>query len=138
MNDIWQAALTNSTQLFRFGDVAIMQDQFGRKFIMTDSPALVKGGESGATYYTLGLVQQAALVEPNNDFDATMVAGTGKENIQRTYQAEWSYNLGLYGYTWDVSKGGASPTDTALGTAANWQQIASSVKDTAGVLLASN
>ena len=134
MGDIWQAALQNSNQLFRFGDVAVMQDQFGRKFIITDSPALVNDD----TYYSLGLVQQAALVEPNNDFDATMVDSTGMENIQRTYQAEWSYNVGLYGYGWKTATGGASPTDTALGTSANWEQTASSVKDTAGVILASN
>lgn len=140
MGDIWQAALQNSSQLFRFGDVAVMQDQFGRKFIITDSPALVKaksGEETADTYYSLGLVQQAALVEPNNDFDATMVDTTGKENIQRTYQAEWSYNVGLYGYGWKTATGGASPTDTALGTSANWEQTATSVKDTAGVILAS-
>lgn len=140
MNDIWQSALSNSNQLFRFGDVAIMQDQFGRKFIMTDSPALINsnsGDEAADSYFSLGLVQQAALVEPNNDFDATMVDATGKENIQRTYQAEWSYNLGLYGYSWNTASGGASPTDTALGTSANWKQIASSIKDTAGVLLKS-
>lgn len=133
MNDIWQDTLKNSTQLFRFGDVAIMEDQFGRKFIMSDIPALA----SESAYYSLGLVPQAALVEPNNDFDAVIVDTTGKENIQRTYQAEWSYNLGLYGYSWDVTAGGSSPTDTALGTSANWQQIAQSLKDTAGVLLKS-
>lgn len=140
MNDIWQNALANSNQLFRFGDVAIMEDQFGRKFIMTDSPALMKaksGDETADSYYTLGLVQQAALVEPNDDFDAVMVDGAGKENIQRTYQAEWSYNVGLYGYSWNTSTGGASPTDTALGTSANWSMVASSLKDTAGVMLKS-
>lgn len=140
MTDLYQNALTNSNQLFRFGDVAIREDQFGRRFIITDSPALVKAkaeGETADTYMTLGLVQQAALVEPNNDFDATMVDTTGKENIQRTYQAEWSYNLGLYGYTWNTTAGGASPTDTALGTSTNWTKVATSDKDTAGVMLKS-
>lgn len=142
MNDIWQDALKNGQQLFRFGDVAVMADPFGRVFIMTDSPALMVPATSGdsaspASYYTLGLVQQAALVEPNNDFDATMVDDTGYENIQRTYQAEWSYNLGLLGYTWDTATGGSSPTDAALGTSANWTKVVTSNKDTAGVLLKS-
>lgn len=140
MNDVWQNALANSNQLFRWGDVTVREDQFGRRFIMTDSPALIKaksGDETADTYISLGLVQQAALVEPNNDFDATMVDTTGKENIQRTYQAEWSYNLGLYGYSWNTTAGGASPTDTALGTGTNWTKIASSIKDTAGVALKS-
>lgn len=139
MNDVWQAALTNGNQLFRFGDVAIIEDQFGRKFVMTDSPALIKSGseDKADSYVSLGLVSQAALVETNDDFDATMVDATGYENIQRTYQAEWSYNVGLYGYSWNAATGGASPTDTALGTTANWSKIASSVKDTAGVALIS-
>lgn len=42
MNDIWQNALVNSNTLFRFGDVAVREDQFGRKFIMTDSPPMAR------------------------------------------------------------------------------------------------
>lgn len=142
MNDIWQDALKNGQNLFRFGDVAVMEDQFGRRFIMSDIPALMVPATTGETstpaaYYALGLVPQAALVEPNNDFDATMVDATGHQNIQRTYQAEWSYNLGLLGYTWDMASGGSSPTDAALGTSANWKKVATSNKDTAGVLLKS-
>lgn len=140
MNDVWQNALTNSQQLFRFGDVAILEDPFGRRFIMTDSPALIKaksGDETADSYYSLGLVEQAALVEPNNDFEATLVDTPGYENIKRTYQAEWTYNVGLYGYSWNTTSGGTSPTDTALGTSANWTKIASSIKDTAGVILKS-
>lgn len=143
MNDIWQNAIANAGQLFRFGDVAIMTDQFGRRFIVTDSPALSVTSGSGSTaatsYYTLGLAEQAALVEPNNDFDATMVDSTGKENIQRTYQAEWSFNVGLLGYGWDTAATSAScPNDTALGTSANWKKTATSNKDTAGVILKSS
>lgn len=142
MNDIWQNALANGEKLFEFGSVAVRADQFGRLYIMTDSPALyvpATEGESAtsAKYYTLGLAQQAALVEPNNDFDAVMVNDTGKQNIQRTYQAEWSYNLGILGYTWDTNAGGPSPTDAALGTSSNWQKVVTSNKDTAGVLLKS-
>ena len=66
-----------------------------------------------------------------------MVDDTGKENIQRTYQAEWSYNLGLLGYSWNTAAGGSSPSDTALGTPSNWTKVATSNKDTAGVLLKS-
>lgn len=142
MNDVWQNAIANSSQLFRIGDVAIMQDQFGRRFVMSDIPALAVAATTGdnaqpASYYTLGLVQQAALVETNNDFEAVMENETGKENIQRTYQAEWSYNVGLLGYSWDTAAGGSSPTDTALDTSTNWKKVATSDKDTAGVILKS-
>lgn len=137
MNNLWQNALANSNQLFNFGNVAVREDQFGRVYVVTDSPSLVKMNESTANYSTLGLVTGAALVEPNNDFDATMVDETGKENIQRTYQAEWSYNLGIHGYSWNDTDGGSSPNDTALGTATNWPKLVTSNKDTAGVMLVS-
>ena len=131
MTDLWQNALTNAEQLFRYESVAVMRDPFGRIFVMTDSPDLLATN----VYSTLGLVEGAALVEPNNDFDAVTVDTTGKENIQTTYQAEWSYNLGLRGYAWKTAVGGAAPNDTALGTGTNWEKVVTSNKDTAGVLL---
>ena len=131
MTDLWQNALTNAERLFVYESVAVMRDPFGRIFVMTDSPDLLATN----VYSTLGLVEGAALVEPNNDFDAVTVDTTGKENIQTTYQAEWSYNLGLRGYAWKTDDGGAAPNDTALGTGTNWEKVVTSNKDTAGVLL---
>lgn len=131
MTDLWKDALTNGEQLFRYESVAIMRDPFGRVFIMTDSPDLL----ATDVYSTLGLVEGAVIVEPNNDFDAVTVDTTGTENIQTTYQAEWSYNLGLLGYAWNTESGSSAPNDTALGTGSNWTKIATSDKDTAGVLL---
>lgn len=149
MGDIYQEGIKNGEQLFQYGDVAVTRDPFGRLYIMTDSPALYVPGTTGkpaegdtpeapatpAKYHILGLASQAALVQPNNDFEAVLVDKTGTENIQRTYQAEWSYNVGLLGYSWKAETGGSSPSSVALGTAANWQQIATSKKDTAGVLM---
>lgn len=133
MTDLYLNAISNSERLFQYGTVSVMRDPFGRVFVVTDSPALVTADK----YTTLGLVEQAALVEPNNDFDAVLVDATGKENIQTTYQAEWSYNIGLRGYAWDTQAGGSNPNDTAIGTGANWKKIATSHKDTAGVALVS-
>lgn len=137
MGDIWQQGIKNGEQLFNYGNVAVQRDPFGRLYIMTDSPSLVIPAQDSTPerYHILGLVSQAALVEPNNDFEATLVDKTGTENIQRTYQAEWSYNLGLLGYTWNTTTGGSSPTSVALGTSANWSKTVTSKKDTAGVLL---
>lgn len=133
MTDLYLQSLANAERLFQYGTVSVMRDPFGRVFVVTDSPALVATNK----YTTLGLVEQAAMVEPNNDFDAVMVDSTGKENIQSTYQAEWSYNLGLLGYAWNTAAGGSAPSDTAIGTGANWTKIATSAKDTAGVALVS-
>lgn len=133
MTDLFVGAIANNTHLFSYGTVNIRQDPFGRVFVITDSPALIQGGK----YVTLGLVDQAALVEPNNDFRSVTVETTGTENIQTSFQAEWSFNLSLLGYAWDRVAGGPAPSDTALGTGANWQQLATSAKDTAGVAILS-
>jgi hypothetical protein len=131
MTDLYAQAVANGERLFTYGTVNVIRDPFGRLLIMTDSPALV----SGAVYRILGLVSGAVLVEQNNDFFSNMETNNGKENIQRSYQAEWSYNLGLYGYSWNTATGGKSPSNAAIGTAANWQKTATSPKDTAGVLI---
>jgi hypothetical protein len=59
----------------------------------------------------------------------------GDENIQRSIQSEWTYNLGIKGAAWDKTNGGKSPNDAALATAANWDRYATDFKDTAGVLI---
>ena len=76
-------------------------------------------------------------INPSTMLTSNSMDTTGSENIKRTYQAEWSYNCGILGYAWDETAGGKSPTDTAIGTSTNWKKIATSNKDTAGVLLAS-
>lgn len=132
--DIYGAAVTNSNNLFSIATVKVVQDGFGRPLVVTDSPALV----SGAVYNTVGLVSGAIAVETNNDWIDNIETSNGNENIIRTYQAEWSYNLGIKGFAWDTAVGGPSPTDAAIGTAANWKKTATSHKDLAGVLLTSD
>lgn len=138
MHDLFDSALTNSNTLFEFGSVRIMQDGFGRRFVMTDSPALFEedGVEAGTdAYHTIGLTAGAATVEDNDDYYGTIEEKTGNENIQRVFQAEYTFNLGLKGYSWDTAV--KSPTDAALGTAGNWTKIAADNKSTAGVMVSS-
>jgi hypothetical protein len=59
----------------------------------------------------------------------------GNENISRTWQAQWSFNLGLKGFAWDKTNGGKSPTTAALTTGTNWDKFATSNKDLPGVLV---
>ncbi|MNO64399.1 hypothetical protein D3C76_551270 [compost metagenome] len=59
----------------------------------------------------------------------------GKERIETTIQTDYTFGLGLKGYTWDVTNGGKSPSNAALATGTNWDKTASSIKDTAGVAL---
>lgn len=128
--------LTNSNALFSYGTIAVTADPLGKPMIVNDNPALVTAG-SPATYWTLGLTEGAAVVENNNDFFANEQIRNGDENIQVTYQAEWSFNVGLKGFTWDKATGGKAPSNASLGTSANWDQIATSHRDTAGVMLKS-
>lgn len=134
--DIVKAGMTGTNVLFTFGTINVTQDGFGRPMVITDSTDLTYS-DSGTKYRTLGLVAGGAVCEENPDFLANIQTSNGDENILRTMQAEWSFNLGLKGYQWDKTNGGASPTDAALATGTNWDKIATSDKDLAGVLIKS-
>lgn len=134
LHNLYDNALTNTERLFSYDGINVLRDPFGRVFVVTDSAALVDT-QSGTKYNTLGLVESAVVVNDSNDFNAVMQPVTGKENLGAVYQAEWSYGVGLKGYSWDMTSGGKSPTDEALGTGANWDKVAASNKDTAGVLV---
>lgn len=137
MHDLFGNNITNSEKLFVYGTVNILRDAFGRVFVVTDSPALYVAG-APAVYYALGLVPNAIIVDRNNDYTENISTVNGDENIIRTFQAEWSYNLGIKGYTWDITNGGKAPTDATLAIATNWDKIVTSIKDTAGVMLVTN
>lgn len=135
LHDLYDAALTNTAQLWQFGNVQVREDGFGRVFIVTDSPSLYGAVSSPdvTDYYALGLVENAILVDDNGDFFANLETTNGDENINRSWQGEYTFNLGLKGYTWDTGNGGKSPTDAEIGTGTNWDQTATSIKNTAGV-----
>lgn len=134
MHDLYAENVTNTNRLFDIGTVSVMEDGFGRLFIMTDSPALITSGTPD-TYHTLGLVPGAISIEDNGDLFTNIETTNGTENIQRTMQSEYTFNAKVKGYSWDKANGGASPTDAEIGTGTNWDQVASDVKNTAGVML---
>lgn len=134
MFDLFGEALANAEGLFSYETVNIKRDALGRTFIITDSDSL-KYTSSGQKYRVLGLTPGAALIDRNNDFFSNVETTNGDENILRTYQAEWSYNLGLKGFAWDATNGGKAPTNAELGTGTNWDKYATDNKDTAGVLI---
>lgn len=134
LTDLFGEAVNNNSNLFVYDTISVVADPFGRRFVMTDSDGLVDASK----YKTLGLVSGAVMVEQNNDFRSNITTTNGTENIQDSYQAEWSYNLGLLGYSWNMTTGGKAPTNAAIGTAASWQKTASDIKDTAGVMITSD
>ncbi|MCU4453052.1 major capsid protein [Acinetobacter baumannii] len=137
IHNLYDNALANTERLFNYDGVNVIRDPFGRVFVITDSPALV-GDKAGTPYFnSLGLVEEAIVIKDNKDFNAELVPTTGGENLKYTYQGEWTYGVGVKGYAWDMANGGKSPNDASIGTPTNWDLIASSIKDTAGVLVKS-
>ena len=134
MHKLYGSNLTNGERLFTYGTVNVVRDPFGKLLVMTDSPNLFAAGTPNV-YHILGLVPGGVLIGQNNDFDANEETKNGDENIIRTYQAEWSYNIGVKGFAWDKANGGKSPTDAALFTSTNWDKYATSEKDLAGVVV---
>jgi hypothetical protein len=113
-----------------------------RPVIVTDSDALVvttgTGTAAVTTYHTLGLVQDAVVVEDSESSTMEAQIVTGLENLVVRLQGESAYNLGVKGFKWDVTNGGVNPSDSAVGTGSNWDAVATSYKDWAGVLISSD
>jgi hypothetical protein len=110
----------------------------GRPVLVTDSPDLmVANGISAGVdaYYTLGLTAGAALMEETEGTEVITQDVTGQENLIVRIQGEYAQNIGLKGYTWDVTNGGENPTNAALATGTNWDVALADMKDRAGVVL---
>ncbi len=110
----------------------------GRPVLVTDSPDLVtKDGVSAGVdaYYTLGLTAGSLLMEETEGTEVITQDVTGQENLIVRIQGEYAQNIGLKGYSWDVTNGGENPTNAALATGTNWDKAFADVKDRAGVVL---
>ncbi|AIC20580.1 hypothetical protein EY04_17200 [Pseudomonas chlororaphis] len=125
--------LVNSANLFLAGNVRVV-DILGKISIVTDAPALMQAGTPNKEII-LSLVAGAALVHDNRDIISNVETTNGKGRIETTIQTDYTFGLGLKGYTWDTTAGGASPTDAELATGTNWDKTAASIKHTAGVAL---
>lgn len=125
--------LANSNNLFQAGNVRVV-DILGKTSIVTDAPALAQTGTPNKEII-LGLAAGAALVHDNRDIISNVQTNNGNERITTTIQVDYTFGLGVKGYTWDVANGGKSPSSAALATGTNWDKTAASIKDTAGVAL---
>jgi hypothetical protein len=133
--DLTNEAITNTSQLYNVGNIRVMQDGLGRRYVVTDAPALLTAGAPDK-YNTVGLVPGAAMVETQPLLTMTQPKAD-QENMGTVWKGESSFTIGLKGYAWDTTNGGKSPTDAELATGSNWDLIASDTKDTAGVMLIS-
>lgn len=128
-------AINNTEHLFQIGDLNVYKDFLGRRYVVSDIPALVDGYGASAKYRTLGLTPSAAIVQVGGLYDMVTSEQTGGENILRQMQGEYDFNVSLKGYSWVGHKAGKSPTDADLAAQASWSKVATSNKDTAGVML---
>lgn len=106
----------------------------GRPIIYTDSSALTDANGSAIdTYNVLGLTAGAlALIESEKEIMEAQTI-SGYEQLFYRIQGEHGFNVGVKGFAYDVSNGGANPNDATIGTTTNWDQVAASIKDCAGV-----
>ena len=144
------AWVMHSTQFFDLGLDAVAQSvdtivagilrvydipSLGRPVVVTDSDSLIITADTPDSYVVLGLTEGGLQLI---DSEATNVVSdviTGNEQLQMRLQGEGAYNVGVKGFKWDVSNGGANPSAAAIATGTNWDQCATSDKDTAGVAL---
>ncbi len=108
----------------------------GRPVFMSDSDGLTTRNDADDADCTsvLGLsIEAVKIIESESrEFLSDMVSGS--ENIKYRIQAEGSMALNVKGYSWKTASG-INPTVSTLGTSANWEQKATDVKSTAGVML---
>jgi hypothetical protein len=107
---------------------------FGRPVIVIDAPQLLQAGAPNK-YPTLGLVEDAVVLTESEQEDIVAQVVTGLENLVVRIQGEYAFNLNTKGFQWDVTNGGAGPTDAAVFTTTNWDKIAYDNKLCAGVRL---
>jgi hypothetical protein len=131
-HDLIGQNLTNTPQLFQSSTVTVV-DILGKSVVVTDAPALFESG-SPDLEKVLGLVESAAIVHDGSDVISNIETSNGQTRIETTMQVDYSFGLGLKGYTWDETNGGKSPTDAELATGSNWDKVATSIKHTAGVI----
>lgn len=105
-----------------------------KPFIVSDIPALWDlNGSATDTYNTLGLVQGAITIKDSETSEMITEIVTGLENLVLRVQGEFAYNLSMKGFAWDITNGAANPDATAVATGSNWDKVATSDKDLAGV-----
>ncbi|MEO1108269.1 MAG: major capsid protein [Pseudomonadota bacterium] len=124
--------LTNGTRLFEASNVNVI-DILGKAVIVTDAPALFEAGTPNKSK-VLGLVSGAAAVNNISDIISNVDTNNGNQRIETTFQTDYTFGLGLKGYSWDEANGGKSPSDAEIATGTNWDKVAEFDKMTAGVV----
>lgn len=124
--------LTNANDLFEAGNVTVV-GILGKIIVVSDIPALAEAGSPNLDK-VLSVVNQGIVVDNSSDIVTNMDSTNGKQRIETTWQADYSFGLNLKGYSWDTANGGKSPTDAELATGSNWDKVVADNKHTLGTL----
>lgn len=123
--DLWEDGLNYSLE-----SVAGMQltaggfpPALGARLIVSDNTNLVNATPTPDQYYTLGLAAGAIEVMQAANLEWAIERHTGYEQILYEVQGEFEITVMLQGFAWDISNGGANPTDASLATAGYWDQV---------------
>lgn len=126
-----EKGLANGERLFESSNVTV-QSILGKTLVVSDIPALLEAGTPNKTK-VLSLVAGALIVDNSSDIITNLDTSNGQTRIETTWQADYSFGVKLKGYAWQTAAG-SSPDDAALFTGANWSNVMTSVKHTAGTL----
>lgn len=124
--------LANAEQLFKSDTVRVV-DILGKAIVVTDAPALRVAGTPNKQK-VLTLVAGGVRVSDSGDLITNIETKNGQTRIETTMQSDYTFGLGIKGFTWDETNGGKSPTDAELATGTNWDKVKASVKECAGVI----
>lgn len=125
--------IANAATLFTYASVRVV-DILGLRVVVTDAPALREASTTANDAKVLSLTSGAATVYDGSELITNIQTTNGKERIETTMQADYTFGLALKGFAWDTTSGGKSPTDAEIATGANWDKVATSWKNTAGVM----
>jgi len=124
-------SLANGEQLFQSGNVTVVSI-LGKRIVVTDAPALYESGSPNKTK-VLSLTSNALIVDNASDIITNMQTTNGKRRIETTWQADYTFGVGVKGYAWDIHNGGKSPDDDTLQTGSNWDLV-HPLKRSAGII----
>ena len=125
-------ALDNGERLFESSNVTVVSI-LGKLMVVSDIPALYEAGTPNKVK-VLSVTVGGIVVDNSTDIITNMETTNGKERIETTWQADYTFGVKLKGYKWDEANGGSSPDDADLFTGTNWDLAMADVKHTLGTL----
>lgn len=110
-------------RVYNLGSMIYREDLLGRRYLITDNPALYDSASK--KYTTLGLrTGHGVRIGMNSDLTTLITPKTGKENISYEIQSEWTNTLKVDNYRYRLGSDDAAALDYAkMVNAGNWEII---------------